>query len=195
VIVVVVGTTCSPNAEPWIRLDRRPETFLGVIFALSMVHPLFQYGFANYPGKTSKLAGRWCAGILILLSFIGVFFIAGKEDFYLDKLSQLWSGEPEGQWLEIRQTIEVCRKCSGWDDAGQGASTCKSRIGPEVSFVTARYTIQIIVLCVSQVVVTAATLWIQHRVLAYEAIMEHPLLSGLEDNNPESAIETYTDPA
>jgi hypothetical protein len=132
---------------------------------------------------------------MILLSVIGVFFITGKEQFYLDKLSQRWSGEPEGQWLEIRQRIELCWKCSGWDNVGQGASTCRSRIGPEVSFVTGRHTIHIIALCVLQLVVTAATLWIQRRLLAYEAIMEHPLLSRVEGSNLESTAETCTDPA
>jgi hypothetical protein len=41
-ILIVVAATCSPSGEPWIRLDRMPETFLCVIWALSVVHSPLQ---------------------------------------------------------------------------------------------------------------------------------------------------------
>jgi hypothetical protein len=164
IIGIAVGL-CFCYQDAWIDIYRHPLDFTVAAAMVTVVHFFFQLIRHWCNIKLSKMVIYGSAGVTLLLTFIALFMLFFmREQFYMEKLEELWSAPVSNDMLELRNKIESEYACRGWEGVGgtdYDHRTCDKALDDRVGWLTIPVSLASAILFVLESFITGIVIYYQ----------------------------------
>jgi hypothetical protein len=122
---------CACFSYSWIGAHPAPLNYLIAIAVFSLLHTPWQFIRINHSGHGSQCVTSCAMGLVLLLSFVGVFTIPGSEGDYRGSFYDVWT---TSEGTTTRNKIEMNLDCCGWTDSSAYGCSWSSSVKRRCQF-------------------------------------------------------------